>query len=92
MQRRDFLKTSGIAASVAAFSVQPFNIIQARNLSEEVLGHGEFKYRGHKNWGNLNPLKTPVKNCHDLSVDKDKNLYICQWNANKTYPIKLERV
>jgi hypothetical protein len=30
--------------------------------------------------------------CDDVCVDNDKNLYVCQWNANKTYPIKLERV
>ncbi len=30
--------------------------------------------------------------CHDVCVDEDKNLYICQWNANKTYPIRLLRV
>lgn len=29
---------------------------------------------------------------HDVCVDEDKNLYICQWKANNTYPIKLERV
>ncbi|MEL6718868.1 MAG: 6-bladed beta-propeller, partial [Bacteroidota bacterium] len=29
---------------------------------------------------------------HDVCVDGDKNLYVCQWNANKTPPIKLERV
>jgi hypothetical protein len=29
---------------------------------------------------------------HDVCVDNDKNLYVCQWNANKTYPVKLERV
>lgn len=151
MKRRDFVKTSGVTASVAALSVQPFNIIQARNLSEEVLGLGKFKYRVHKKWGTLDPSKTPVKNCHemvmdkkgrlimitdevknniliydknnrvvsnpggtapkyrkgklemmvqdtpvfnhchDVCVDEDKNLYVYQSNANKTYPIKLER-
>jgi hypothetical protein len=30
--------------------------------------------------------------CHDVCIDEDKNIYVCQWNANKTYPIKLERV
>jgi peptidylamidoglycolate lyase len=30
--------------------------------------------------------------CHDVCVDGDKNLYVCQWNAGQTYPIKLERV
>ena len=29
---------------------------------------------------------------HDVCVDKDKNLYIPQWNSGKTYPIKLERI
>ena len=30
--------------------------------------------------------------CHDVCIDEDKNLYICQWNAQKTFPVKLERV
>lgn len=30
--------------------------------------------------------------CHDVCVDQDENIYVCQWNAKKTYPIKLERV
>ena len=28
----------------------------------------------------------------DVCIDDDKNIYVCQWNAEKTYPIKLERV
>jgi hypothetical protein len=36
---------------------------------------------------------TPLfKHCHDVCIDEDKNIYVCQWNAAKTYPIKLERV
>jgi len=35
----------------------------------------------------------PIFNhCHDVCIDGDKNIYVCQWNANKTYPVKLERV
>ncbi len=30
--------------------------------------------------------------CHDVCIDEDHNIYVCQWNANKTYPVKLERV
>lgn len=30
--------------------------------------------------------------CHDVCIDEDKNLYVCQWNAGKSYPIKLERI
>jgi len=29
---------------------------------------------------------------HDVCVDNDLNLYVCQWNANHTTPIKLTRV
>jgi hypothetical protein len=36
--------------------------------------------------------KPIFKHCHDVCVDDDKNLYIAQWNAGKTYPVKLERV
>lgn len=34
----------------------------------------------------------PILHGHDVCIDEDKNLYICQWNANKTGPLKLERV
>ncbi|GAA4443975.1 peptidylglycine monooxygenase-like protein [Ravibacter arvi] len=30
--------------------------------------------------------------CHDVCVDQDENIYVCQWNAKKAYPSKLERV
>ncbi|MEO1010065.1 MAG: twin-arginine translocation signal domain-containing protein [Bacteroidota bacterium] len=37
--------------------------------------------------------KDPIFNHgHDVCVDNDKNLYICQWNAHHTPPIKLERI
>lgn len=45
--------------------------------------------------GALQPMyqKKPIfKHCHDVCVDDDKNLYVCQWNADKVYPYKLHRV
>lgn len=36
--------------------------------------------------------KPVFKHCHDVCVDDDKNLYICQWMADGTYPVKLERI
>ncbi|HVK98543.1 MAG TPA: hypothetical protein VM553_01965 [Dongiaceae bacterium] len=29
---------------------------------------------------------------HDVCPDRDGNVYVCQWNAGKTYPLKLERI
>ncbi|MEM6644433.1 MAG: 6-bladed beta-propeller [Bacteroidota bacterium] len=34
----------------------------------------------------------PISHGHDVCVDEDKNLYVCQWNANQTPPLKLKRV
>ncbi|MEM1358868.1 MAG: peptidylglycine monooxygenase [Bacteroidota bacterium] len=31
-------------------------------------------------------------NGHDVCIDEDKNVYVCQWNGEFTPPIKLERV
>ncbi|MEO1013462.1 MAG: 6-bladed beta-propeller, partial [Bacteroidota bacterium] len=36
--------------------------------------------------------KPVFKHCHDVCVDRDKNLYVCQWNAGGLYPYKLHRV
>jgi hypothetical protein len=29
---------------------------------------------------------------HDVCVDPDENVYVCQWNANKIYPMQLKRI
>ena len=29
---------------------------------------------------------------HDVCIDEDKSIYVCQWNANQTPPVKLTRV
>ena len=31
-------------------------------------------------------------NPHDVCLDNDENIYVPQWNSNKTYPLKLERI
>lgn len=43
----------------------------------------------------LQKLKQDQKifqHCHDVCVDDDDNIYVCQWNANGLYPMKLERI
>lgn len=29
---------------------------------------------------------------HDVCVDKDENIIVCQWKSNQTYPIKLKKI
>jgi len=70
--RRGFLKLT--AATSAAFSLPVFNIISKPMMADEVIGHGDFRYRVHKAWGNLDPNTTPVKNCHEMVMDKKGRL------------------
>ena len=37
---------------------------------KKVLGHGDFKYSLDPNWGNLDPAKVPVVNCHEMVMDR----------------------
>ncbi|MBT1700215.1 twin-arginine translocation signal domain-containing protein [Fulvivirgaceae bacterium PWU4] len=70
--RRDFLKTTALTG--AAFSLPVFNIISKPVMEDEVIGHGDFRYRVHKAWGNLDPATTPVKNCHEMVLDSKGRL------------------
>ncbi len=31
-------------------------------------------------------------NCHDVCLDTEQNMYVCQWASDKVYPYKLHRV
>jgi hypothetical protein len=70
--RRDFLRIS--AATGAAFTAPVFNIISKPLMAEEIIGHGDYRYRVHKSWGNLDPSTTPVKNCHEMVMDRKGRL------------------
>lgn len=72
--RRTFLETTA-KATAGIFIAPHFNINSSKpKLSDEVIGHGDFKYRVHKEWGNLDPTKTPVNNCHEMVMDSQGRL------------------
>ena len=48
----------------------------------EILGHGQYKYKVHKSWGQLDKAKFPVKNCHAMVQLKDGN-FIALLDDNK---------
>ena len=31
-------------------------------------------------------------NCHDVCIDTDENIYVCQWASDNVYPYKLHRI
>lgn len=72
--RRDFLRNG--ATFVGGSLLFPgFNILKGKpDLGDVILGHGDYRYRVHKEWGNLNPSETPVKNCHEMVMDSKGRL------------------
>ncbi|MEZ5044616.1 MAG: 6-bladed beta-propeller [Saprospiraceae bacterium] len=75
INRRKFLQQTNMALAGALIIPQPFYIMKSKPvLSEEIIGHGKYQYRVHKNWGNLDPATTPVNNCHEMVMDSKGRL------------------
>jgi len=72
--RRDFIKKTTIASAALSVPSYGFTILKKPALHEQIIGHGDFKYRVHKEWGNLNPNTTPIKNCHEMVLDSKGRL------------------
>lgn len=72
--RRTFLNTTA-KASAGMVLMPHFNINSAKpKLSDDIIGHGDYTYRVHKAWGDLDPNTTPVKNCHEMVMDSQGRL------------------
>lgn len=75
MQRRTFLKHSSLMAGTAMVSpVYGFNIIGKSKPEETIIGHGNYRYKVHKDWSQVNPSQTPVFNCHEMVMDSKGRL------------------
>ena len=76
--RRQFLKHTATAGTgLLASTLFPFHILPAKPaLADQVIGHGDFRYRVERGWGDLQPEKYPVKNCHEMVMDKKGRLLL----------------
>ena len=72
--RREFIKHAAIAGTVLAVPSFGFNIINKPKLEGEIMGHGDFTYKVERVWGDLDPAKTPVNNCHEMVMDSKGRL------------------
>lgn len=74
--RRTFLKKAASSGgAVVASSILPFHILAAQpKLKEPIIGHGDFRYKVEKQWGDLDTKKHPVKNCHEMVMDQKGRL------------------
>lgn len=74
MKRRKFITTTA-KAGAGIIAVPHFNILKSKpKLSETVIGHGDFKYKVHASWGDLDRTITPIKNCHEMVMDSKGRL------------------
>lgn len=69
MSRRKFLKQSSFATlgllTLPAYS-SAFSFSDSKDV---IIGHNSHKYKVDLSWGNLNPLQTPVNDCHEMVQD-----------------------
>jgi hypothetical protein len=69
MQRRKFLKHTSLA-SLGILTCSGYSSAFSYNGYQDVIiGHNSHQYKVDLNWGNLNPLQTPVKDCHEMVQD-----------------------
>jgi hypothetical protein len=75
-KRRGFIKKSGLALTACGLApnLYAFNITGKVSDDRNIIGHGNYKYRVNKEWGNLNPTETPVFNCHEMVMDSKGRL------------------
>ena len=64
MQRRDFIKQSAIYSGSFFIAKDLFAADKG-----PVYGHGKMRYRMDAKWGQLNPQKNPVNDCHEMVQD-----------------------
>ncbi|MBL7775824.1 MAG: 6-bladed beta-propeller [Saprospiraceae bacterium] len=66
MRRRTFLKQTTLAGAglLAGFPGSP------------VIGHGNFQYRINLNWCQAKAAEHPVKNCHEMALDRQGRIFM----------------
>ena len=75
MSRRKFLQQS-ICLATSGIVAPHFNILRSQPKSNEIIGHHDFRYRVHREWGTLDHKKFPVKDCHEMVMDKRKRIIL----------------
>jgi hypothetical protein len=68
--RRQFVQRSAFTAGALLVPGFRFDLLTSRpRLGEEIVGQGDFRYRVQLGWGDLDPARTPVNNCHEMVMD-----------------------
>ncbi|MCR9200185.1 MAG: hypothetical protein NXI04_16240 [Planctomycetaceae bacterium] len=72
--RRHFLH-AGASLAAGLFATTATNATGLSSSEDnEIIGHGEFRYRVHKDWADVNPSDVPITNCHEMVQDSQGRL------------------
>ena len=70
--RRKFIKTGVLVAAVSTVSYSFSNNL----YNDNIIGHGDFKFKLDKKWSSQDVSKHPVDHCHEMVIDKRNRLYM----------------
>ena len=70
MKRRSVLKSIPILGAAA---IRPASFQPAEN---PIIGHGDFRYRVHRDWGTQDLRQFPIQNCHEMVEDAQGRLIL----------------
>lgn len=69
MSRRTFLKQTSLASAGMLLHPLYSSAFSINRNKEVIVGHNSHQYKVDINWGKLDPLVTPVKDCHEMVQD-----------------------
>lgn len=75
MNRRTMLKRTASAVTAGTAAIMSERTAAARQPGE-ALGQGAFRYRQVADWGQLDPAKVPVKDCHAITENREGQIIL----------------
>ncbi len=81
--RRKFLQTAALTTAALPLAAGTGTPVDRAAMDEKVIiGHGDFKYKVDKGWGDLDPTGQPIIHCHEMVLDTRGRL-ICSAVSGK---------
>jgi len=76
--RRKFLQNTTLIAGASAMTAPnfAFGTASRKPRENEIVGHGDFKYKVDKGWGMQKPAIIPVNDCHEMVQDSQGRLIL----------------
>ena len=83
LNRRKFIQKTTLLSGVAlTASSSSFGILSCKKEKNSTVGHGDFTYEVDKDWGIQDPSQFPVKDCHEMVMDKNQRLIMTTNHKN----------